>query len=244
MKLTRKQIREGLETVPIDSILGKSVSRELTAKQRAFAREVASGATKADAYRKAYKANPSPHSLRADPYRIAAHPSVRAEIDAYTLALEAAKHRTPAALRELVIQSLVSVLIDPDAKQAVRVSAAKVLGTVAEVAAFVERKEVRTISTSEDARARIMAELKALMRSDAVDIDAVDIQADALLSELTGPPAAAPADAAPHPAPTPHEHDAESHARIHTIPHERTGGGGVLESPLEGVGVEDGKTPG
>ena len=34
MKLTRKQIREGLDTVPIDSILGKDVTRELTAKQK------------------------------------------------------------------------------------------------------------------------------------------------------------------------------------------------------------------
>ena len=57
MKLTRKQIREGLDTVPMDAILGKDVSRELTAKQKRFAFEVAKGATKADAYRRAYKAD-------------------------------------------------------------------------------------------------------------------------------------------------------------------------------------------
>lgn len=188
-KLTRKQIREGLETVPIEGILGKAVSSQLTAKQKKFAMEVAKGATKADAYRKAYKANPAPSSLVADPYRIAANPRVRAEIEAYQAAIEAAKYRTPAALRELVIQSLVSVVINPETKDSVKVAAAKVLGTVTEVAAFTERKEIKTISTSEDAKSRIMGELKRLISESAEDATIVDTQADALLRELSGPDA-------------------------------------------------------
>lgn len=219
-KLTRKQIKEGLETVPIEGILGRSVSGQLTAKQKRFAMEVAKGATKADAYRKAYKANPAPSSLVADPYRIAANPRVRAEIEAYEAAIEAAKYRTPAALRELVIQSLVSVVINPETKDSVKVAAAKVLGTVTEVAAFTERKEIKTISTSEDAKSRIMGELKRLISESAEDATIVDIQADALLRELSGPDASADAHTSgeggaaadagaetgggdPHPGPTP-----------------------------------------
>jgi hypothetical protein len=75
-------------------------------------------------------------------------------------------------------------LIDPDTKPAVRINAAKVLGTVTEVAAFTERKEVRTISSSEDARARVMQELRGLLTSSATD--ATVIEADSLLQELTG----------------------------------------------------------
>lgn len=219
-KLTRKQIREGFDTIPMESILGKSVSKELTAKQKAFAREVASGSTKADAYRKAYKANPAPSSLVADPYRIAANPRVRAEIEAYEAAIEAARYRTPAALRELVIQSLVSVVINPETKDSVKVAAAKVLGTVTEVAAFTERKEVRTISSSDDARTKIMGELKRIINESATDATIIETQADELLRELgadsrDAPPGAESGQDEPHPgatpraahnAPLPHEH--------------------------------------
>lgn len=186
-KLTRKQIREGFETIPMDAILGKGVSKGLTAKQKAFAREVAQGATKAEAYRRAYDPNPAPSTLLGEPYRVAANPKVSAEIQAYQAAIEAAKYRTPAALRELVIQSLVSVVINPDAKDSVKVAAAKVLGTVTEVAAFTERKEVRTISSSEDARTKIMGELRRLITDSATDATIVETQADDLLRELSGP---------------------------------------------------------
>jgi len=222
-KLTRKQIREGLETVPMDAILGKGVSSQLTAKQKRFAMEVAQGATKADAYRKAYKANPAPSSLVADPYRIAANPRVRAEIEAYQAAIEAARYRTPAALRELVIQSLVSVVINPETKDSVKVAAAKVLGTVTEVAAFTERKEVKTISSSEDAKANVMAELKRLIRDNADDASIVETQAADLLAELTAESKPAPAivesdQVKPHPSATPPGAHLESRAHMHTIP--------------------------
>ena len=44
-KLTRKQVREGLEQIPIDQLLGRTAARELTGKQKAFALEVAKGNT-------------------------------------------------------------------------------------------------------------------------------------------------------------------------------------------------------
>ena len=186
MKLTRKQIREGLDTVPMDAILGKDVSRELTAKQKRFAFEVAKGATKADAYRRAYKADATRATILGEPYRVASNPVVSAEIQAYQQAIEAAKYRTPAALRELVIQSLVSVVINPETKDSVKVAAAKVLGTVTEVAAFTERKEIKTISTSADAKNKILSELKRIMHTNAEDIGYTESEASDLLSELSG----------------------------------------------------------
>ena len=185
MKLSRKALEEGIKTVPIEHILGADVSRKLTAKQRNFAHEIAKGATKADAYRSAYNVT-SEASVRNDPYRIAADPRIRREIEAYELALESAKLRSPAALRELVIQGLVQVALDPDAKDAVKVQALKTIGTITEVAAFTERKEVRTITSSDDARARVMSELRGLLTSGATD--ATVIEADSLLQELTGEP--------------------------------------------------------
>lgn len=232
-KLNRKQLAEALDTVPMTEILGKSVSRELTAKQKRFAQEVAKGKTKADAYRAAYKPQ-SKASLTSNPYNLAADSRVRAEIEAYQRAIEAAKYRTPAALRELVIQSLVEVVINPDAKESVRVAAAKVLGTVTEVAAFTERKEVRTISSSADAKQQVMDQIRELMKAQAQDATVIEADASSLLDELAAaddkPAAAESADTPPteqivaaetHPSPTPQDGQQESHPLMHTTPHEQ-----------------------
>jgi hypothetical protein len=186
MKLSRKTLEKAAETLPISAILGKTVSDGLTTKQKNFARAIAMGATKADAYRTAYKPDAKPSSLNNDPYRIASDPRIVREIEAYTLAIEAEKHRTPAALRSLVIQGLVQVALDADTKDSVKVQALKTLGTVTEVAAFTERKEVRSITSSDDARARVMAELRGLLSAGATDATVIEADADSLLRELSG----------------------------------------------------------
>lgn len=209
--------------MPLDSLFSPAVSKELTGKQKKFAREVAMGATKADAYRKAY--NPkSKWTMQTQPYQLSRDERVANEIEAIKRAIAAQEYQTPTALRALVIQSLVGVITNPDSQPGQITAAAKVLGTVTEVAAFTDRKEVRTIVSSEDARAKIMAELKQLANADAVDVQAVDRDADSLMAELE---AGAQADAdsdldATHPPPTPQTVESESPANIHTIPHEQS----------------------
>jgi hypothetical protein len=185
MKLSRKTIEQGLNDLPMSAILGKQVSDSLTPKQRDFARKVAQGKTKAQAYREAFNPNPAPSTLVTTPYKVAADPRVQREIEAYALAIEAAKHRTPAALRELVIQGLVQVALSDDTKDSVRVQALKTLGTVTEVAAFTERKEVRSITSSDDARARVMQELRGILTAQASDATIIEADADSLLAELS-----------------------------------------------------------
>jgi len=215
-KLSRAQVADALDSVPVSHILGKGVSRELTGKQKAFALEVAKGSSGAAAYRKAYNTKGSPKLQGSEASKLKARPSIAQEIQAYQLAIEAAKHRNPAALRELVIQSLVQVIIDPESKPGQITAAAKVLGTVTEVAAFTQRSEVKTITSSEDARAAIMQQLRELANAQAVDIESVDAGADSLLAEL----AISDRDE-PHPAPTPQMEEEESHGFLHTIPPER-----------------------
>ena len=167
--------------MPLDSLMGRGVSGNLTPKEKRFAREIAlNGASKVEAYRKAYNSK-SPHTQRKEPYMVAKSPRVAQEIEALQLAEAAQALQTPAQLRALVIQTLVQTAIDPETKPAVRVQAAKVLGTVTEVAAFTERKEVRTISSSEDARAKVLQEIRQLMLG---TDDATDIEATSLLDEL------------------------------------------------------------
>lgn len=182
--MSRKALDEGLDSLPMQAILGKRVSDGLTPKQREFARKVAQGKTKAQAYREAFNPNPAPSTIVTTPYKVASDPRVQREIEAYTLALEAEKHRSPAALRALVIQQLTEHALDKDIPPAQRIKALQLLGTVAEVGAFVELKQVRTISSSDDARARVMSELRGLLTAGASD--ATVIEADSLLAELTG----------------------------------------------------------
>jgi hypothetical protein len=185
----------------------------LTGKQKAFCLEVAKGETKASAYRKAYNVK-SKNTLQREPYQLTRDQRITNEIEAMQAAIKAQEYQTPAALRALVIQSLVGVITNPDAQPGQITAAAKVLGTVTEVAAFTERKEVRTITSSEDARAAIMAQLKALSNASAEDATIIDAQADDLMRELAG--------SVTHPSPTPQADDAESLAYIHTIPHEQS----------------------
>jgi len=210
MAMTRKQIKEGLAQIPIEAIL--SVSGQLTTKQKRFAKAVADGETKASAYRKAYKAKPTYATITTEPYKLAADPRIAREIESYRLANEAARYRNAGQLRDLVIHSLVQVVIDPETKPSVRIQAAKVLGTVTEVAAFTERKEITTIKTSTDARAQIMTQLREMMKAGASD--AVEVDASALLEEL------APSE--PHPPPMPPYDQAGVDFDTHTIPHEES----------------------
>lgn len=206
--------------MPTESLFSPAVSRELTGKQKKFAREVAMGATKADAYRKAYNVK-SKNTLQREPYQLTRDQRVANEIEAIKRAISAQEYQTPAALRALVIQSLVGVITNPDAQPGQITAAAKVLGTVTEVAAFTERKEIRTITSSEDARAKIMAELKQLTSADVQDVTAIDADADSLLAELAAD-AENSGDDATHPPPDAHCADRDSGAAIHTIPHERS----------------------
>lgn len=211
-KLTKAQIREGLDTVPVSHILGKGATRELTAKQKAFALEVAKGSTGAAAYRKAYNAKGKPKTVGDHASRLKADDRIKAEIQAYEVALMGETYRTPAALRALVVQTLAGVLVDPDAKQAVKVQAAKAIGAMTDVSLFTHRVETRVIKSSDDARAELFAQLRELSNASAEDAHIIDEQADALMRELSG--------AETHLPPTPRAHDAESLTYTHTIPHE------------------------
>lgn len=226
MKLSRKQIKESLDTLPMAEILGKTISKELTHKQRTFAREVAKGQTKANAYRTAYKQDASKRTLACKPYELMRDERIQREIQAYELAIESAKYRSPIALRELVIQSLVQTLIDPEVKQSVRVAAAKVLGTVTEVSAFTDRKEITHVTTSDNARTQIMDMLSDMLKANAIDVDP-----STLIQELGGT----------HPSPTPLDAESESHPHVHTIPHEQSSPSSDSPHPFQNSDPESDK---
>ena len=172
--------------MPFVEIMGKEASKRLTPKMQAFALEVAKGESGSAAYRKAYKAKGTPRTQAVQASKLRKKPSIDLTIKAFERAIELQKYYTAAGLRALVINSLVGVLINPESNASQITNAAKVLGTVTEVAAFTERKEITTITSSEDARARVMMQLRDMMKLNATD--AVEIEADSLLKELAGDP--------------------------------------------------------
>jgi hypothetical protein len=160
-KLTRAQIKEGLDSIPIETLLssGEGKTPKLTGKMKAFAHAVALGETKANAYRQAYKPDASKRTLACKPYELMRDERIQREVQAYQLALEAEKHRTPVQLKALLVQQLVQHSLDEDFPPAQRMKALQLIGNLFEVGAFLERKESVVVHKSSDIRTRLLERL-------------------------------------------------------------------------------------
>lgn len=228
-KLSRKEISEGLKTIPIETvILGASnpAGLRLTAKQKRFAEEIARGETKAGAYRKAYAHKGKPKTASNEGQKLMKSPAISAQVDAMRLALERQKYTTPAALRALVIDQLTEKVLDPEIPPAQQLKALHLLGQITEVAAFTERRETVRITASIDIREKLMRLIEGAVKK-AGATDAKLIEGDDLLAEIAQGRAAAaaeprpdadPAGADPTVPPPPADNSADSQAVIHTNP--------------------------
>jgi len=180
-KLTRAQIREGLDTIPMETLLSSGTGKQpkLTTKQRDFAKAVAMGKTKAQAYRESYKVDAAQSTIVCAPYKLAADARIQQEVEAYKLAIEAEKHRNPAQLKALLVQQLVQHSLDDNFPPASRVQCLKLLGSLYDVGAWVERKEVTTVNRSEDIRTRLLSRLQTItVDADVKADDALDLLAE------------------------------------------------------------------
>ena len=231
-KLTRTQIREGLEQVPIETLLssGEGKKPKMTGKMKAFAHAVALGETKAEAYRQSYKKNASKSTLAVQPYVLARDVRIAREVEAYQLALEAEKHRTPVQLKALLVQQLVQHSLDDDFPPAQRMKALQLIGQLFEVGAFLERKETTIVHKSSDIRTRLLERL-----GKATDVKAKKDDGLTLLEEIRGDGSAnaslhAPTDGVGAPAGGVHAHDlTHTVSDIQTL--EKKEGGGVQKNP-------------
>ena len=160
-KLTRAQIKEGLDTIPIETLLssGQGKQPKMTGKMKAFAHAVALGETKAQAYRQSYKPNASKRTMACKPYELMRDERVKREVEAYRLALDTEKHRNPIQLKALLVQQLVQHSLDEDWPPAQRMKALQLIGNLFEVGAFLERKEVTTVRKSVDIRTLLLERL-------------------------------------------------------------------------------------
>jgi len=216
-KLTRAQIKEGLEAFPIDQLLNiPAGSKPLTKKQRDFAHAVAMGQTKAQAYRDAYKQDATYRTIRTAPYEVAAVPSVSREIEAYRVAIEASKHRTPGQLREHLIHQLVQHTINPETPPAQQIKALELIGRLYEVGAFEERKTTTVIHKSENIKRDLIDRIKQV-----IDVQEKPTRtgSKSLLAEISDQGSAPNAEYSdPTQGPAPACEQAAAGGRTHTIP--------------------------
>ena len=185
IKLSREQIREGLNQVPIETLLlgkGKTKETRLTPRQRKFAEGLGMGLSKAEAYRQAYdsKGNPRTQSRRGQ--ELAARSAVQAHAEAVSEALELQRLATPAHLRALVITQLTAHAISEDNTAREKLTALKLLGSVTEVAAFTHRTQTVKVTDPGELRTQLLASIRAALKSEALTVE--DTSGDELLAEL------------------------------------------------------------
>lgn len=146
------------------------------------------GKTKAEAYRQSRpngrKSNAKPATASRKGQELAKKDAIKAQIEAFQLAMEAQKYTTPLHLRALVIQKLTEKAIDPDVKDSAQLKALELIGKLTEVQSFTERREVVNISANpEEMKSKLLQSLRlALSNQDVEDVD----EAEELLAEITG----------------------------------------------------------
>ena len=118
---SRESIRKAIDFMPVEVALMGNAHRELTHKQKVFARELALGSTGADAYRKAYKTSGKAKTQGDNASRIKSNSRIQAEANRQRAIIEARKQRTPEELRLWVIEQLKTEAGDIDNPPSVRV---------------------------------------------------------------------------------------------------------------------------
>jgi hypothetical protein len=186
-KLTRKEITEGLKSTPIEQILlghQNADKVKLTKKQKDFARKVAEGKPKAQAYRESYNSKGKPTTEAVEGHKLASNPKISHMIDAFTLANEAREYLIPAQIRTMAIQNLVTIAIDEGEKTSNKLKALELIGKMSEVQLFTERKEHIHLHSSADIKTKLMEGLRLAFSNSRALNDQAKVKAESLLVEL------------------------------------------------------------
>lgn len=186
MKLTRKQIKENLEQIPIDRLLlgGAAHGVSLTKKQKAFAEEVVKTGNKTAAYKAAYNHKGKPATASRAAQEVATNPKVSTYIEALEAAEEARKYLIPARLRDLAIHKITEKALDPAVPPAQQLKALELLGKITEVSLFTHRTETVHLTSSTEIKEQLMKSLRLAFQSN--DVTDVELDpAESLLAELS-----------------------------------------------------------
>jgi len=187
IKLSRKQISEGLKQTPIDQILvgvHNADKINLTKKQKDFARKVAEGKPKAKAYREAYDSHAKPQSQAEQANRLAKNPKIATMIEAFQVANEAREYLIPAQIRTMAIQNLVSIAVNEGEKTSNKLKALELIGKMSEVSLFNETKTHLHLHSSADIKGKLLEGLRLAFSNSRSINDQAKKKAESLLIEL------------------------------------------------------------
>lgn len=217
-KLSKREIKESLENIPMDTLLlGVKGKGQLTHKQKQFAKGVAKGLTKSDAYRNAYDTQMKPNAVASSANKLAKRPDIQLLIDAYSQANHAKEYHSPLRLRELVIHQLTMHALSEDVPPAQRIKSLELLGKVTEVGAFTERKESVVIHESSKLKQKLLDQLKTIVSEDGAQV--TEDEGDKLLKELMGYRVAESSDHEPTHTPPPEVKNDHPQSYTHINPH-------------------------
>jgi phage terminase small subunit len=202
--MNRKAIRQTVQSQGIEKAM-RVPKGSLTPKMKRFAEEIALGETGAQAYRLAYSSKAKPKTAGDAASRLKSDSRVAAEIERIERANELAALHSATGLRSIVISTLAEIATNPEEKAATRVQAVRSIGQLVGVDAFRETKRVEHVKDSGELRAQILDQLKTMMLS---TNDAVDVDANSLLAELSEPE--------PHRTGTPPNAEWDSDAHVHS----------------------------
>lgn len=186
-KLSRKEITEGLEQIPINQILlgSGNAGVTLTKKQKAFAEEVVKSGNKTKAYKKAYNHTGKQTTAQRNAQAIVSNSKVATYIQALEQAKEAESYLLPARLRSIAIHRLTGLALNDEIAPAQQLKALELIGKMTEVALFTERRELVKVTDSEQMRDQLMKSIRlAFSSGGAVDVEATEV--DSLLNEISG----------------------------------------------------------
>jgi len=186
-KLSRKEIAEGLEQIPINQILlgSGNAGVTLTKKQKAFAEEVVKSGNKTKAYKKAYNHTGKQTTAQRNAQTIVSNSKVATYIQALEQAKAAESYLLPARLRSIAIHRLTGLALNDEINPAQQLKALELIGKMTEVALFTERRELVKVTDSEQMRDQLMKSIRlAFSSGGAVDVEATEV--DSLLNEISG----------------------------------------------------------
>lgn len=223
--MKRKDIKQKIEEkaleIPLDVLLTGKRNKTLTKKMQGFALDLATGETKAQAYRNNYNTKGSAKTQANEGSRLAARPDISTEVELITEALEAAAAHSAAQLRGLVIGRLTKEALNMESPSASRITALKALGQVSEIAAFTERKEITQVKASDDIKGQLLKMIQGALGDQARTVDQEDPDVAALLSEITRPAAKEIGESALPPAGDPPNPEFLQGGNTHSNPHNR-----------------------
>ena len=191
-KLNKEQIKQSLAQLPAKVILGNQ--RNLTSKQKQFAKGLVDGLNQTEAFDKAYQHKGKRKTMSDNASRLAKDSRIQAEVEALERAKAYVDYQNSSEmirrLRSLVVSQLTKEATDPNSKAGERIQALSKLGQVAELSVYKSVSEQIVHKSSDKLRADLMAQIKEAMQANTIDMD--DQDAIDLLAEISGQPRPAP----------------------------------------------------